>query len=107
MVSNGQKKLSKFNEKFIKSYNKNSDEGYFLEVYDKYQKTEIFNLQKDLPFLPEKNRKSQKTSLQYRRQRKTCCPHKCFKTGTKSPIDSRKSTQNKSIQSKIMVGTMH
>ena len=31
-------KLSKFNEKFIKSYNENSDKGYFLEVDVKYPK---------------------------------------------------------------------
>ena len=32
------KKLSKFNDKFIKSYNENGDKGYFLEVYVKYPK---------------------------------------------------------------------
>ena len=57
-------KLSKFNEKFIKSYNENSDKGYFLEVDVKYPK-KLFNLYEDLPFLPErkKNRKSQKSCL--------------------------------------------
>ena len=30
--------LSKFNEKFIKNYNENSDKGYFLEVDIKYPK---------------------------------------------------------------------
>ena len=30
--------LSKFNKKFIKSYNENSDQGYFLEVDVKYPK---------------------------------------------------------------------
>ena len=29
-------KLSKFNERFIKSYNENSDKGYFLEVDVEY-----------------------------------------------------------------------
>ena len=46
-------KLSRFNEIFIKNYNENSDQGYFLEVDIDYLK-ELFNLQKDLPFLPEK-----------------------------------------------------
>ena len=34
-------KLSKCNEKFIKSYNENSDEGYFLEVDVKHPKKKI------------------------------------------------------------------
>ena len=49
-------KILKFNEKFIKSYNENSDKGYFLEVDVKYQKI-LFNLHEDLPFLPERKKK--------------------------------------------------
>ena len=45
------KNLSEFNEDFVKSYDENSDKGYFVEVDVNYLK-KLFNLHKDLPFLP-------------------------------------------------------
>ena len=44
---------SQFNEGFIKSYNKDSDEEYFLEVDVKYPEN-VHNVQSDLPFLRER-----------------------------------------------------
>ena len=46
------KELSKFNDDFIKNYDENSIKGYFLGVDIDYLK-KLFNLHKDLPFLPE------------------------------------------------------
>ena len=44
--------LSQFSEDFIKDYDGNSNTGYFFEGDIGYPK-ELFNLHKDLPFLPE------------------------------------------------------
>ena len=47
------KDTSQFNEDFIKNYNKESDEGYFLEV-DVLYLEKLHQVQNDLPFLPER-----------------------------------------------------
>ena len=47
--------LSDFNEEFIKNYNENSDEGYFLQVDIEYPK-QLWSSHKDLPFLPERKK---------------------------------------------------
>ena len=47
------KDTSQFNEDFIKNYNEESDEGYFLEADVKYFE-KLHELHNDLPFLPER-----------------------------------------------------
>ena len=49
------KKLSKFNEEFIKNYDENGNEGDIFEVDVEYPK-DLFNLHSDLPFLAERNK---------------------------------------------------
>ena len=44
---------SQFNEDFIKNYNEESDEGYFLDVDVQYPE-KLHELHNDLPFLPER-----------------------------------------------------
>ena len=44
---------SPFNEDFIKNYNEESNEGYFLEIDVQYSEN-LHGLHKDLPFLPER-----------------------------------------------------
>ena len=45
------KDTSQFNANLVKSYNKQSDEGYFLEV-DNQHPEKLHELHNDLPFLP-------------------------------------------------------
>ena len=47
------KDTSQFNKYFIKNYNEESDEGYFLEVLVQYLE-QLHELYNDLPFLPER-----------------------------------------------------
>ena len=56
--------LSQFNKDFIKKYDDNSNAGYFLEVDIDYLK-ELFNLHKDLPFLPERKKVEKVEELIY------------------------------------------
>ena len=49
------KKLSKFDQRFIKDYDENRNWGYSLEVDVEYRK-KLFNLHSDLSFAPERNK---------------------------------------------------
>ena len=49
------KKLSKFNEDFIKNYSENSNKEYIFELDVEYLKN-VFNLHSDLSFLAERNK---------------------------------------------------
>ena len=47
--------LPQFNEDFIKTYDKNSDKGYFLKFDVSYPK-KLFNSHKDFSYLPEREK---------------------------------------------------
>ena len=47
------KDTSQFDEDFIKNYNEETDEGYFLTVDVQYPEN-VYELHNDLPFLPER-----------------------------------------------------
>ena len=82
---------SRFNEIFIKNYNTNSDIGYFLEVDIDYSK-ELFDLHKDLPFLPkrEKVNKVEKLICNIEDQEKYVMHIKVLKKSLKSWISIEK-----------------
>ena len=53
MVGQCRNDTSQFNEDFIKWYNKESDERYFLKVDVRFPET-LLELHNHLPFLPER-----------------------------------------------------
>ena len=87
---------SQFNEDFIKNYNEEIDEGYFLEVDVQYPE-KIYELHNDLPFLLErkklKNVEKLVTNLHNKIEHVMLCDaHKKFKTSTKLTINFEKSS---------------
>ena len=83
------KNLSKFNEIFIRNYNENSDKGHFLEVDVDYSK-ELFDLHKDLQFLPERKKvnKVEELICNIEHKEKICYVYKSLKTSPKSWIST-------------------
>ena len=92
------KKLSKFNEDFIKNYNGNSDIGYFLEVDVEYPK-ELSNLHKDLPFLPERKKinKCKKLICSIEDKEKYVVLIRALKQALNHGLKLKKGTQSNSI----------
>ena len=60
------KDTSQFNKDFIKTYNEERDEGYFLKVDVQYLE-KLYELHNDLPFLPERMKieKEEKLVVRY------------------------------------------
>ena len=64
------KNTSRFNEDFIKNYNEESDEGYFLEVDVQYL-VKLHKLNNNFPFYPEKM-----NIEKFRKPASSCYSHK-------------------------------
>ena len=83
-----------FNEDFIKSYNEESDEGYFLEIDVQYPE-EINKRHNDWPFFPgtmKKLKKLESFLLIYKIKQNTYYSRNKFKESIKSRINSEKSS---------------
>ena len=93
-----QEDLFQFNEDFIKTDDENNNTGYFFEVDIDYPK-ELFNLHKDLPFLPESKKvnKVEKLICDIEDKKKICYSHTSFKTSIKSWIKAKKGTKNNPV----------
>ena len=80
------KDTSQFNEDFIKSYNEESDDEYFLEVDVQYPE-KLHELHNDLPFLSERMKLGKiKKLVTNLHDKKICYMHK-FKTNIKSWVN--------------------
>ena len=62
MVLNGIRSSFKFNEKFIKNFDEDSDVGYILKADVEYPKN-LHNIDNDLPILPEKMKNKKRHKL--------------------------------------------
>ena len=102
------KKVIKFNERFIKDYNEKSDKGYSFEVDVKYLK-KLFNLHKDLPFLPERKKieKVKKLLCDIKDKENYVVHIRALKQALSQGLKLKKSTQSNSIQSKSLIETIH
>ena len=81
-----------FNEDFIKNYNEESDEAYFLEVNVQYPE-KLHNLPNDLPLLHERWRlKKLKALLLIYMIKLNCHSNKKLKTSINSWINFEKSS---------------
>ena len=90
--------LSQFQEDVIKNYDENSDKGYFLEVDVEYPRN-LFNLQRDLPFSPERKKmgKCNKLLCDFH-QKRNCVVHiKTLNQELNQRLILKKSAQSDSI----------
>ena len=82
-----EKNVSKFDEKFTKNYDQDSNKEYILEVDVECPK-DLHNFYSDLPFLSERmeNKKYNKFACNLY-DKKKCCSYKTSKTSIESWTD--------------------
>ena len=96
------KDTSPFKEDFIKIYNEESGQRYFLEVDAQYLE-KLHELRNDLPFSPERIKIEKVENFVANLHNKiTYVIHKKFKTSTKLWTSFEKSSHIKQIQSKSL-----
>ena len=108
MILNGWKTYLKFNGDFINEYDEDSDMGYFLEVDVDYPK-KLFNLHKDLPFLPERKKikKVDKLICSIEDNEKYVVHITALKQVLNYGLKLKKSAKCHSVLSKNMVKAIH
>ena len=92
------KELLEFNERFIINYDENSDERYILEADVEYPKA-LFNLHKDLSFLPkiEKINKYKKFICSIESKERYVVHIRALKQALNHGLKLKKTTQGNSI----------
>ena len=77
--------MFKFDETFIRNYNKYSNIGYIFKINFKYPK-QLDKPHNDLRSFPEgmKNEKCKKLLCNLYKKKKICCTYKIFEAGIKS-----------------------
>ena len=87
--------ISEFDESFIKNYNNESEEGYFIEVDFQYPEN-LHNLRNDSPFLPKRMKieKVEKLVANLHDKNELCYSQKKFETSIKSWISFEKNSQS-------------
>ena len=84
---------SLFNEDFVKSYNEESDRGYFFEADVQYPE-KLHDLHNDLPFLLGIMKIKKVEKLANLHDKTECYSHKKLKSNIKPWANVKKGTQN-------------
>ena len=88
--------MSEFNEGLINKYDEDSNIGYFIEVDIDYPK-ELFNLNKDLPFLSERLKMLKKLIFSTEDKEKYVINIRALKQALNHRLALKKGTQNSSV----------